>query len=394
MVGWKNSVKLVGNFTREYSDAWKNKPEGVQIGYTVYVRLPNRPVVNEGQAIQIQPRLNQAVPVSITHQLQIASEWSMADDALLVEEVRERYTKPDGEAMGNKCDVLAGQEMYRSIYQAIGTPGTPLTTYKTWTDGVARLRNMGVPGSFVAVIDPLVQSSLMAQSYQQFNPRDKVGAIFDDGLFSGPALGIDRWHYDPNLPIHTTGSFTSSTPLVDGALQTGSTLLIKGLGTYAFKAGDSFTLPGVNALNRVSYINTGQKQQFRVQVDTAGSGTATLTIAPAIVTSGPLATVTASPANNTSIEFLGSTGTVNATLAATDSKQSFVINPKGFAFVTADLPANLPGATATRVSDAAAKISMVRVEQFDIKSYQKANRIDCMVGSAPIEPSFGFIAWS
>ena len=110
MVGWKNSVKLVGNFTREYSDAWKNKPEGVQIGYTVYVRLPNRPIVNEGQAIQVQPRINQAVPVSITHQLQIASEWSSADDALLVEEVRERYTKPDGEAIGNRCDVLAGQE--------------------------------------------------------------------------------------------------------------------------------------------------------------------------------------------------------------------------------------------------------------------------------------------
>ena len=67
---------------------------------------------------------------------------------------------------------------------------------------------------------------------------------------------------DPNIPIHTTGTFTSSTPVISGASQTGSTLALSGLGTYAFKAGDSFTVAGVNAVNPVSYADTGELQQF------------------------------------------------------------------------------------------------------------------------------------
>lgn len=393
-VGWKNSVKLVGNFDRTWNDEWANKPHGAQIGYTVFVRLPNRPIVNEGQALQVQARLNQAVPVSLTHQLQIASEWSSADDALVVEEVRERYTIPDGQALGNRCDVLAGQEVYRAMWQAIGTPGTPITSYKTWTTGIARLRNMGVPGDLVAVIDPLTQSELMASSYTQFSAPSQTTEIFREGQFSGPALGINKWFYDPNMPIHTTGTFTASTPLVDGSLQTGSTLLIKGMGTYAFKAGDTFTLAGVNATNPVSFANTGQLNQFSIQADVSGSGTATLSISPPIITSGGLQTVTASPANNAAITFNGASGTIAATMAATDSRQSFVFSPKGFAWVTADLPGRLAGADAKRINDKEAQVSMRRVEQYNISTDQLPIRIDCIVGTAAIQPTFGFRAWS
>ena len=56
---------------------------------------------------------------------------------------------------------------------------------------------------------------------------------------------MDEWLKDSvGVPTHTTGTFTTSTPLVDGSLQTGSTLVTKGWGTYSFKAGDTFYLTG------------------------------------------------------------------------------------------------------------------------------------------------------
>ena len=68
----------------------------------------------------------------------------------------------------------------------------------------------------------------IAKQYQEY---------FRTGQLSAMALGIDEWYYDAVLPIHTTGSFTSSTPVISGANQTCSTLNISGLGTYAFKKG-------------------------------------------------------------------------------------------------------------------------------------------------------------
>jgi hypothetical protein len=218
--------------------------------------------------------------------------------------------------------------------------------------------------------------------------------MFNTGQFSGSALGVDEWYWDPNLPMHTTGTFTSSTPAVNGANQTGSTLTIDGMGTYSLKAGDVFTLDGVYALNPVSYVNTGDLQQFSLQADVAGTSTATLTFAPAIITTGPLRNVSGSPADNAAILFMGATGTITATMATTRSKQSFLFNPGAFAFVMADLESPLPGAESSRKSDRDAGISMRWVTQYNIQTNQIPRRVDSCGGVACVLPYFAIRAWS
>lgn len=393
-VGFKNHQKLIRNFDRKWDDAWQNKPDGCQIGYTSQVRIEQRWQVFEGQALQQQAVLNQTVPITINHQFQVAHGWSSADKAMLVEEVQKRYTMPAGRAMANKWDVVAGQEVYRTVANSIGSPGVPITADGTYTDGVARMRNLGVPDEFVAVIDPKSQSNLLKANFALFNPQNFHAESFKSGQFSGSALGVDEWNWDPNLPIHTTGTFTASTPLVDGALQTGSTLVTKGWGTFSFKAGDVFYLAGVNTVNPISYVDTGDLQPFSVQVDVAGSGACTFTISPPIITSGPLQTVTASPANNAAITVLGATGTVAATLSATSSKQSLLFNPAAFAVVMADLPSPLPGAVSGRMSDKDTGIAMRYVDQYNIQTDQLPRRVDTIGGVAAILPAFALRAWS
>ena len=403
-VNWKNNIKLVGNFDRSWNDEWTNKPGGAKIGYTVQVRLPQRWLVTEGQALQQQAILNQTVPITLNHQFQVGMGWSSADGAMLIEEVQSRYTSKAGIALANKADVIAGLEVYKSVYFSIG-PTTPsaavlaginpnVTLDGMYTDGVAKLRNVGVPEELIAVIDPKSQSNLLKVAFNQFNPTQQTSQYFRKGQFSGPALGIDEWFWDPNIPTHTTGTFTASTPLVDGALQTGSTLVTKGWGTYAFNAGDVFTIPGVNAVNPVSYVDTGDQQQFSLQVAVSGAGAATFTISPPIITSGPLQTVTASPANNATILFITATGVVAATMATSTSRQSLIFNPEAFAFVMADLPVPLAGANSARKSDKEAKLSMRWVEQYNIQTDQEPSKIECLIGVAPILPYFAMRSWS
>jgi coat protein Gp5 len=389
---WKNSIKLVGKFDRQWNKEWSKS--ATKLGDTIQVRIPQRFVVNEGQALIIQSILNQTVPLSINHQYQVGMEWSSADSALRVEEVQKRYTKPAGYALANKADVQAGAEVFKSVYYSIGAPGTPLSNNLTWTDGVALLRAVGVPEELCAVTDTLTQSKITNANLALFGPRQVIDRAFRDSKFGDNALGIDDWYYDPNMPTFTTGTFTASTPAVAGGSQSGSTLAIDGMGTYALVKGDVFTIDGVYAVNPVSYVDSGFLQQFVLTADVAGSSTATLTFSPPLIATGQLQTVTNLPADNAALTFVGATGSVGATMAATRSKQSLVFQPDAFAFAMVDLPDNLPGANAKTVTDAEARITLRWVEQYQASTDQLPRRCDMLVGVAPIIPSFALRAWS
>lgn len=393
---WKNSLRLVAQFDRQWDDSYRTKPGGAKIGYTVNVRLPQRFTVSEGQQFQQQAILNQTVPISINHQQHVDMGWSSADQTLVVEEVQERYTMPAGESLANKVDVVAGLEVYKSVYNSIGTPGTAITDDQTYLDGVAKLQNLGVPGPYVAVLDPRSQAKILGANLAIFN-LPGGSRMFRTGQFSGEAFGISEWYSDPNIPTHTTGTFTASTPLVNGASQTGSTLITDGWasGATTLKAGDVFTIAGVNAVNPLSYADTGELQQFVVLADISDTtGAMTISISPSIITSGQLQTVTASPANDAAILVTGATSATAGTLATTTSRQSLIFNEGAFAFVMADLTQDLPGANVRMARSKSARISMRWAEQWNILTDQRGSRCDIIYGVAPVQPYFALRAWS
>jgi len=386
---WDNNLKLVGQFDRQWNKEWNNKPKGSQIGDTVQIRTPQRWTVTEGQALQQQAILNQTVPLTLNHQYNVGMGWSSIEDTLEIEEVQDRYTRPAGVALANKTDAIAGQEVYKSIYNVVGTPGVPVTSNKVWTDAVALLAMTGTPDGYVAVIDPLQQSELLNANFALFGKQYQD--YFRKGQFSEMALGVDEWYVDPLLPIHTTGTFTGATPVVAGANQTGSVLNVSGLGSnYALKAGDAFYIvgPRVNGVNPLAYTSTGMPQRFVLQADASGSGTAALQISPPIVTSGQLQTVTGSPNNLDAIQFIGATGTVGANMAVTASRQQLIFNPAAFAFVSAPLSSDLPGARSKVITNGEVKLSMRWAEQWNIQTDQKPSRVDILIGVAAVQPYF------
>lgn len=400
---WDNNIKLLKLASMTYGSEWKDKPDGAQIGYTVQQRIPQRFRVKRGQALQQQPILNQTVPITLTDQLQVAMGWSSADDAVDVEEVQERYDMPAGKALANECDSFFGNQVFASVYFFIGAPGVTITDNGTWTDGVAVLRAFGVPEELLAVVSPQQQSGLLKSNFALFNPQAKISGYFDKGYFGGGALGVDEWAWDQNVPTFTTGFFTSSTPVVSGGNQSGSTLSISGLGTYSFVVGDTFTIAGVYGVNPISYVNTAILQPFTITQAVSGSSTATLNISPSMIadTNSQLQTITALPASGAALTFQGATGTVSATMgnsagtAGLVSKQNLIANPAAFAWVTADLPVKLAGAVAGRTPGAKGdRVSIRYVDQYNIQTDQMPRRMDALVGAAPILPYFALRAWS
>jgi hypothetical protein len=293
---------------------------------------------------------------------------------------------------------LAFDNVYPDIYSSVGTPGTTPTATLTYLQAGVKLTDLSTPLlGRVAMLDPLAMSTLADTTTSLFNPSAVIAENYTEGQFGRKQLGVDGWYQDPVRPTHTTGTFTASTPLVDGADQTGSTIATDGWasGAASLKKGDIFTIADVNSVNPLSYSSSGRLQQFVVTADTSdvSGDMATLPIAPSIITSGALQTVSASPANNAVITVLGATSAAGGTLATTASPQSFVYHPDAFAFVMADLMKPGAGAESTTVRSKSLGFSIRMVEQYQIGTDQNPSRLDILIGATTIQARLAARVW-
>lgn len=385
--GFVNEVKFLANVNRTYDDQYKQF--GTKVGATVNARMPQRLVASDGQALQLQNLTDQTVPITLTNQKQVAFGWSSAQATTDLEDIRRRYIQPGAETLANAADVLAFQAVYRDVFQAVGTPGTTPSAALTYLQAGVKLTDQSAPMSGrVAVLDPLAMATLANTNATLFNPAAQRSADWRSGQMGGNQLGIDAWYQDVNRPVHTTGTFTASTPLVNGASQTGSSLITNGWasGASSLKKGDVFTVGGVYSVNPLSYQSTGRLQQFVVTADISDTaGAMTIAISPSIITSGQLQTVTASPASGATITVLGATAAAGGTLATTVSPQSLLYHPDAFAFVMADLIKPSAGCEATIVRSKAFGFSIRMVEQYQIGTDQNPTRLDMLIGAATLQ---------
>jgi hypothetical protein len=394
--GFINRLVFLSHVNRTYDDQYEIA--GAKVGNTVNARLPQRFTVTDGQALQLQNLYDQTVPISLTNQKNVAFGYSSQQATTELDNIRTRYINPGSEALANAAEVLAFNAVYRDIYSSVGTPGTTPSTTLTYLQAGVKLTDLSTPlKGRVAVLDPLAMSTLANTTSSLFNPTAVISENYEEGQFGRRQLGIEGWYQDPVRPTHTTGTYTASTPLVDGASQTGSTLATDGWasGAATLNKGDIFTIAGVNSVNPLSYSSTGRLQQFVVTATTSDSSgdMATLPISPSIITSGQLQTVDASPANNAVITVLGTTAAAGGILATTTSPQSFVYHPDAFAFVMADLMKPGAGAESTTVRSKALGFSIRMVEQYQIGTDQNPSRLDILIGAATIQARLASRVW-
>jgi hypothetical protein len=394
--GFTNNLKFLANINRAYDDQYKQF--GTKVGATVNARMPQRLVVSDGQALQLQNLTDATVPITLTNQKQVAFGWSSAQATTDLEDVRKRYINPGAEAMANAADVLAFQAVYKDIWNSVGTPGTTPTTALTYLQAGVKLTDQSAPETGrVAMLDPMAMVNIANTASTLFHPGGQRSESWKSGQFAGNQLGLDGWYQDVNRPVHTTGTFTASTPLVKGASQTGSVLITDGWASSAatLNKGDVFTIAGVYSVNPLSYASTGRLQQFVVTATTTSVGVdmATLPISPAIITSGQLQTVSNSPADDAVITVLGATSPAGGTLATTVSPQSFVYHPDFATFVMADLMKPSAGCEATVVRSKAFGFSIRMVEQYQIGTDQNPTRLDMLIGAATLQARLAVRVW-
>lgn len=380
-----NKLSLADGIDMQYKNEFAQS--GAKIGQTVNVKKPVRFVVNTGQALQLQDVLEETVPLTVTYQDHVDFQFSSADLALTIEDFSEQFLKPAGAALATKFDTRVAA-LYQDIWNYVGAPGTVPSASLTYSGARTALNISGAPdeGKRRMVVTSPMNATIVDALKGLLQPNGTIGTQYTKGVMAR-ALGFD-WYEDDNLIAHTTGTL-GGTPLVDGANQTGASVLTKGWTAAVanrLKKGDIIQFAAVYSVNPLSYESTGVLANFVVTADVASTvgGAATIPISPPIVLTGSTKNVTASPADAAAVTTYGHASTYTAKV----SPQGLAFHPKAFTAVFVDLPLPRGADMAARISDKELGISMRVWRDGNINTDQFPCRIDMLYGLKSLRPEW------
>lgn len=365
------------NVNREFDP--KYGVEGAKVGYIINVRRPVLYVGRTGQAASVEDIIQRTVPVELAKQFGVDLEVSTADLSLSIDQFSKNILAGAVSRIAHEVD-RDGLKEFINVYNSVGTPATTPNALLTYLQASPKLDDAGAPRdeNRWMCISSLMEITIIDAVKALFHATSELAAQYVKGRM-GTAVGYE-WIMDQNVQTHTVGAF-AGTPVVNGASQTGSTIITDGWtsGSSTLQKGDIFTMASVNSVRPHTRDDTGVLQQFVVTAtisDTAGAKT--IAISPSITLTGPYQTVTISPADNAVITVVGAASAV--------TPQGLAYHKDAFCLATADIYVPSGVDMAGRSSDPQLGLSIRFVRQYNAQTDQLITRLDILYGWKTLRP--------
>jgi hypothetical protein len=380
----ENNLVLTRNVNRQYDDSFA--VEGAKIGSTLRIRLPDRALVTDGAALQVQDDNEQFTTLTVASQKHIGVNFTSAELTMQLDDFADRVLKPRISQLASSIDADVANA-FRTIGNSVGTPGTTPATSLVLLQAQQKLNeNAAVMSPRYATVNPAANAGLVEGMKGLFNPTDTISKQFKNGMMGTGVLGFDEINMSQSIKQFTTGTrgatgnSTSAAVTAEGAT---SIALTVGSGV-TIKAGDVFTVADCFAVNPQTRESTGSLFQFVALADaTAVSTAVTVTVAPIYSANHALATVNSLPGNSKAVIFLGA--------ASTQYAQNLVYHKDAITFATADLL--LPQGVDMAARAVHNGISLRVVRQYDINNDRMPCRIDVLYGYSTIRPQMACRLW-
>ena len=380
----ENNLVLTRNVNRQYDDSFA--VEGAKIGSTLRIRLPDRALVTDGAALQVQDDNEQFTTLTVNNQKHIGVNFTSAELTMQLDDFADRVLKPRISQLASSIDADVANA-FRTIGNSVGTPGTTPATSLVLLQAQQKLNeNAAVMSPRYATVNPAANAGLVEGMKGLFNPTDTISKQFKNGMMGTGVLGFEEVNMSQSIKQFTTGTrgatgnTTSAAVTVEGAAAIALTVA----SGATIKAGDVFTVADCFAVNPQTRESTGSLFQFVVLADVTASGTAvTVTVAPMYSASSALATVNSLPGNSKAVVFVGA--------ASTQYAQNLVYHKDAITFATADLL--LPQGVDMAARAVHNGISLRVVRQYDINNDRMPCRIDVLYGFSTIRPQMACRLW-
>lgn len=320
MVEFKNAMVMLDKCDRQLDPLFAGKK-----GATINVRKRVRYAAVDGPDItsSLIDTVEGSIPVTLDTYKTVPLQFTSQDRTLKIEEFNERYIKPAMQELAQQVESAIASKYYK-IWNFTGTPGTTPSTMSQIGTAKAIQSEMGVPyEGRNAFYTPEAISNFADNLKGVFPQKIAKTAIEEATLTRYAGYNIIECQ---SLVNHTVGAL-GGTPLVNGASQNVTwatskdgytqSLITDGWSnsvTGVVKAGDVFTIANVYSVNPKTRQSTGRLQTFTITADanSDGSGNATLTVSPPIITSGAYQTVDSAPADDAVITIkTGAAGSVH-----------------------------------------------------------------------------------
>jgi hypothetical protein len=380
---------------RDYDDRFAKSGASVsgKIGPTLQVRDAVQFTVRTGAALSVQDVIENKKDLTVSTLKGVDWEFSDVDLSLSIDRFRDRYLKPAMARLAAEIEYDA-LSMYNKVPNFVGTPGTTPQTYAVWGAAGQKLDEALAPrdGNWTALISPAASNATVDGLKALFNPNPTISDNFRKGVM-GDAAGF-TFRMSSIVRNHQVGPL-GGTPLVNGANQgltaavsaaslASTSLVTDGWTASAalrLRAGDIITIAGVFDVHPETKEVRSTLKQFTVLADASsdGSGNATISIYPAIISGGAYQTVSARPADNVAITVV--TGT-----AATNYQQNLCYHRDAFTLATADL--EVPNGMDMAAREQFDGISLRFVRGYDINNNKRVCRFDILYGYLAQRPEW------
>lgn len=378
--------KVHTDFSKEYT----------KVGNTINIRKPTQYLGQDDNldVTSYREDIEQAqTTIVMDKTVTIPVDVGAIDATLSFDRVAEDIINPAVIKMRDRIETELAA-LYTNLYHFTGTPGTVPSTFLALGTGAAIMTDGGVPNAGRFAVHGTDAALSLADGLKGVYVQGKAKTAFEEAEIGRYAKFMN--YESVHAPTHTVGVATG-TPLVNGASQNVTYATAKNTWTQTLatdgwtnstagilKAGDVFTIAGVNSVNPVSKSDTGRLQTFTVTADAASgasTGPASLTISPPIIVSGAYQTVTAVPADNAAI-------TVKTGTGGTSYKQSLLLHPKAFALVSR--PLSIPEGAGLKTSTKSGnKVTISCSEWVDGNTLTHTMRFDMLFGVKCLDPRLG-----
>jgi hypothetical protein len=380
----ENNLVITRNVNRQYDDSFA--VNGAKIGSTLRIRLPDRALVTDGAALQVQDDNEQFTTLTVASQKHIGVNFTSAELTMQLDDFAERVLKPRISQLASSIDADVANS-YKYIGNTVGTPGTTPATSLVLLQAQQKLNeNAAVMNPRYATVNPAANAGLVEGLKGLFNPTETISKQFKNGMMGTGVLGYDEINMSQSIKQFTTGTRAATGGTTSAAVTAeGATTIAMTVGSgVTVKQGDVFTIADCYSVNPQTRESTGSLFQFVAVADATAVSTAiTVTVAPIYSSANALATVDALPGNSKAIVFVGA--------ASTQYPQNLVYHKDAITFATADLL--LPQGVDMAARAVHNGISLRVVRQYDINNDRLPCRIDVLYGFGVIRPQMAVRMW-
>ena len=369
----RNQHALAGSVHRAWQSEWAGKTyNGFKPGATVSVERPPKFIANSGATITAFQATNpSSVDIVVDDQFNVPLSFTGKEKTLLVTDFR-KYVDEAIIPLNEKVNINIAA-LYKDLHHMVGSPSANFDTFKKMRSIRTRFEKIAAPvANRVCVYDPQTAENLSDNLKTVFQPTMVEGWLKHYAL--GRIADVEQME-SVNINVHEGGDWLGA-PAIDGASQTGASLVVKDFtGAATVKEGDIFTIADVYDVNPRTYASNGFLKQFVATDDetaTGGGAVAAFGISPAIVTSGARQNVDAGPADGALIVVVSGTGANAHTANMAFTKQTF-------AYVC--VPMEIPDGAVWSVRETAEDGLSVRITKFyDGVFDQDGCRLDILTG--------------